>query len=433
MTTTDINNAIAERFAEVNKNVGLGPKDYTAGRKVVFDDPNQPVVTINCDGSGPLKGHIFKTKGITELRKIILNDQPQDGSVIRELTRMREELGEVSLGDLQPDMVAEPGAETEAQTLKAKLEKYASLYAFGGVGVPQQTMQDINRVLFPSQLTAYTGETLVLGPNTTLIIDGLEPIVLNFEYVEMCASSQIAVFSKATLFFGQVTITDQNPAKGAKARPQIFVAGQPYSVPMAQTGANGATPEQPKGAEDGQHEFDKNTDQYICTAEPKNGVMGLPGKVGGKGADGGPGRHLQAANIDIYAISGQALDLLVQGGCGQNGGDGGQGGTGGPGGMPGYAPTGCKPAKQGISGPGGKGGPGGDGGDAGQTVEPIRVVKRKAADIQVAILVGEGGIGGKGGAPGISPDGNGDEGRGKTGEHGKAGATPHVILAPSPS
>ncbi|WP_299628392.1 hypothetical protein [uncultured Tateyamaria sp.] len=431
MTNTDIEHEIAERFAEVNKNVGLGVHDFTAGKEVTFDDPNTPIVIVSCDGSGPLKGHVFKTKGIAELRNILLNDKPQDGPAIRALQKLQEDMGEVTLGDMRPDLVAQPGDVDEARLLKARMEKLASVFAFGGLGVPERTLEEIDSVLFPSQLTAYTGNKLVLGPGTTLVIDGLEPIVLNFSYVEMAASARIAVYSKASLFFGQVTITDQTSGKDAKDGPQILIAGEPYSAPEAQTGAVGATPEQPKDAEAGKSFFDKEIGKYICTRKPEHGREGLPGAQGGQGAEGGPGRNLQAANVDIIATVGQPLHLMVKGGSGQDGGDGGQGGTGGPGGFPGFTPTGCASSPQGISGPGGRGGAGGNGGDGSQIVDPVRVVKRDTAHIETEVLAGQGGAGGSGGAGGLSPDGNGDGGSGPAGAPGKLGATPSVIPARS--
>lgn len=425
MNTDDIKSAIAKRFAEVNQHLGLGPKDYTAGAKVVFDDPEQPMVAVDCAGSGPLKGHVFKTRGIAELRQIILNDEPQDGAAVRKLQQLRQDLGDVGLGGLSPDQVAQPAEDGDDPSRKSKLEQLATLYAFGAMNVQPKELEDIDSVLFPSQVTAFTGDTLVLGPNTQLVIYGLEPIVFNFSYVEMHASSQIAVYSKVALFLGQVTVTG-DPGEA----PQIYVSGQPYSSPSAQTGATGQTPEQPKDAAAGEHEFDEQSGKFICTKQPAEGTAGAPGGIGGPGPKGGPGRQLQSANIDIYATEGPSVTIQVQGGCGQNGGQGGQGGDGGQGGFAGYVPIGCKPAKHGPQGPGGQGGRGGDGGDGSRSLEPIRIVQRETAQLKTRLLPGLGGQGGKGGAPGR---GDGDGGTGPKGTDGAQGPTPVLVMVQSPN
>jgi hypothetical protein len=146
--------------------------------------------------------------------------------------------------------------------------------------------------------------------------------------------------------------------------------------------------------------------------------IGLPGRNGMRGLDGGPGIDL-FLYIDKLRSTGR-LTVILSGG---NGGDGGNGATGG-GGNPGTVH--CNGGNGGRGGNGGDGGHGGNGGNL--TVGGNdQVVVRALIGNQILVLnrsgnYGYGGISGPGGPSGRGPGRK----NGKEGAHGINGHNGHI-------
>jgi len=308
---------------------------------------------------------------------------------------------------------------------KAELIKLASLFVFGYEAIPAPTLVAANKRLFPSRATIYTGGELFIEANTSLVLEGSDPIILNFKTITLAASAKIEVFSKASLFFGSVLVLPKGPEDERICEETIHVVARPWDPAKAQTGAKGSTPEMAPSGTAGENTYDKEDNIYTCTVAPENGDPGLAGGEGEKGINGMPARDTEPANVDILETQG-AVSVVCEGGSGQGGGAGGDGGDGGAGGFGGYVPSGCHPAKSGIAGQGGLGGPGGDGGNASVIREPIRVVKRSES-LVVEARAGRGGAGGVAGSPGLSPDGNGSLGAQGRGIDGRDGPIPMVF------
>ncbi|WP_106746170.1 hypothetical protein [Yoonia maritima] len=413
---------IDEHFQVVNKYLGLGPNDFTAGANSLVDgDKDSQEVILNNSGDCAIKGHILKTYDLDQLRAIVLADTLLNATDMRTLSALYDKVDPALLTLLASGDVKRGSDKLD----KPELLKLASLYVFGHSTIPPNVLETANRLLFPSKVTVYTGDTLTIGPDTRLVLEDNDPIILNFKHVRMAASAQIGVYGKASLFFGQLTVLPPAKDHEEKCDTTVYISGRPFDPDKAQTGELGATPDVGADGTPGEHKLDKATDTYICTWPPGDGAPGVAGLEGGKGIEGQPGRAIQPANIDIWYTEGDPT-IVAQGGCGQSGGDGGTGGTGAAGGLGGYAPSGCMQAKNGISGPGGRGGEGGDGGDANLITEPVRVVKR-SANLTVEARRGAGGAGGRAGPAGYSPDGNGSLGAAGRGKDGQDGATPLVF------
>jgi len=66
---------IDARFIAVNRNLGLGPDDFTAGAQShIVAAPDTTEVVLDNSGDCALKGMVIKTESLEQLRNMVLAD-----------------------------------------------------------------------------------------------------------------------------------------------------------------------------------------------------------------------------------------------------------------------------------------------------------------------------------------------------------------------
>ena len=416
-----------EMFVKTNELFGLGPQEFTAQ---LSDEEIQALPQtrmMSSTGKSDFPRHYISIGSIQEMRKLAGFDEsfspkqcnceppypePLERSVVESLLSGPSS----SLKLKVPQYIADNIAAARAAHVMgdpAKVESYTPL---------------INALTFPARAAVFTGETLTVPDGAVHVIEGDDPVILNYGQIVVGKNATIRL---RTACYLRCQIFTQKPGGAAAADAgggnTFDFSAAPWTEPAMQGPQGDTGPLQTGASTDGVSHYDGRSCQWICTTQPRNGLQGNHGGTGKPGTCGQRGNPSPAGVHRLGLLTAPAT-VIIGGAKGQKGGKGGTGGDGGPGGRPGSTANGCNNSVgiglQGQGGQGGKGGQGGPGGHSG-FVALYYSWKGPGEGITVQTRGVQGGEGGDPGDPGTGPS---NLGPGGPGDHGKAGECPKFSL-----
>jgi hypothetical protein len=432
-----------ERFENTNKLFGLGPQEFTAHLSDEEHNALPQTRLMSSTGDSHFPRHYASVGSIAEMRRLAgFGERVSPNPLVRE-PPYPEPLPKAVVDSVLSGLNSSLKPQL-TQEIADKITAAAAAYVIGDPARVESYVPLINALKFPGRAAVFTGETLTVPDGAVHVIDGDDPVVMNYGRIVVGKNAtirfraasylQCQIFTQAPGVAATAGLRDAAPALDAIAEvgdapsPTIFdFSGAPWTDP-AQQGAQGDTgPVQTGASTNGASHYDGGSCVWVCDTQPRNGLQGNAGGTGKTGTPGAPG-HPSPAGVHRLGVLTQAVTVIIGGGDGQKGGKGGRGGDGGPGGQPGSTANGCNNSvgvgPQGPGGKGGEGGPGGPGGDSG-FVKIYYTWSGPGDGVTVQVRSVSGGKGGEPGDPGTGPSNLGPGGPGGT---GKQGATPQFSL-----
>jgi hypothetical protein len=413
-------------FVQTNELFGLGPQEYTAQLSEEEIHALPQTRSMSSTGNSDFPRHYISIGSIQEMRKLagfpekFATEQcnceppypePWERSVVESLLAGPRS----SLKPMVPQHIAD------------QIAVAAVAYVMGDPAKVESHVPLINALIFPARAAVFTGETLIVPDGAVHVIEGDDPVILNYGQIVIGANATIRLrtvsYLKCQLF---------NPKSGrtaaAEAGGTIFdFSGAPWTEPAAQGPQGDTGPPQTGAATNGASHYDGGVCQWICETQPRNGLQGNDGGTGKTGTNAERGKPSPAGVHRLGRLTAPAT-VIIGGGNGQKGGKGGTGGDGGQGGLAGSTANGCNNnVNVGPQGRGGKGGPGGTGGPGGNSGFVALYYEWNGAGEGITVQVRDvqGGGGGDPGDPGKGPS---NLGPGGPGDHGTAGDIPKFSL-----
>ena len=301
-------------------------------------------------------------------------------------------------------------------------------YVFGDSRKVSSWEPLLNKLRFPMQIATFVGDTIVVSPESPLIIgkkDG-HPVAPLFDKVEIQPGGQIICLAPAKPTFR--TLSSQATAHsltqvGDPVPPNFLSRGGDGG-----NGGDGGGSNLPAASPGGKGSDATESGKSGCNAAGTGGTGGK-GNNGTKGGDGGRGGDASSITCSVDVMNG-AFVVGSIGGNGGNGGNAGAGQNGGPGGPGGNSCRSCGVGAQGLGGDGGDAAPAGIGGDGGNGDKVYINFKSGNATFTISDAKANGGDGGNGATGGGGGTGstNGNNGAAKDGGHGGTGGKPGTVI-----
>jgi hypothetical protein len=194
---TELTEEQKNAFAAVNARLGLGPTEYTArlSENELSSLPATRIMSSSADESH-FPPHYIAVGSIAEMRKI---------------AGFSEEY--VDSGQEEPDYPDPPSqdemhlAEGYSANISSKLSddlrnrirRAAEAYVVGNPAKVKGYESLINATLFPGRIAVFTDGILEVPANTTHIIKGPDPVILNYEAIIVGENATISVQSGAEI------------------------------------------------------------------------------------------------------------------------------------------------------------------------------------------------------------------------------------------
>lgn len=417
-------------FIKTNELFGLGPQEYTAqlSDEEIHALPQTRIMAST--GKSDFPPHYISVGSIQEMRKL---------AGFGETFSPEQSSCEPPYPDPLEQSVVEGLLSGPRSTLKPNIPRHiadtiiaaAAAYVMGDPAKVESLVPVINALMFPARAAVFTGETLTVPDGAVHVIDGDDPVILNYGQIVVGRNATIRL--RTASYLRTQLFTQKPGAEGAAAAADggpgtIFdYSGAPWTEPAKQGPQGDTGPVQTGASTNGASRYDGGVCQWICDTQPRNGLQGNPGDKGKPGTPGEPG-NASPAGVHRLGLLTTPATVIIGGSNGQKGGKGGKGGDGGPGGLPGSTANGCNNSVTiGPQGPGGKGGDGGPGGPGGASgfVTLYYSWNGQGEGITVQVRDVRGGDGGDPGDPGSGPS---NLGPGGPGDHGHQGDIPKFSL-----
>lgn len=183
-------------FAATNALVGLGPEEFT--EQISERDADAPLTTRIMSGNSDeshYPPHYVAVGSIAELRKIAgFPEEHVD-------TGQDEPDYPAPLGEKEADLINNSMDLKSAvdDDLQQRITKAAEAYVMGNPEKVREYESLINATQFPGQVAVFAGDTLDVPADTTHVIGGSDPVVLNYAKIIVGENATISIQTNATI------------------------------------------------------------------------------------------------------------------------------------------------------------------------------------------------------------------------------------------